>query len=293
VTGVDLLFGTSVVPTVGGRTDPVEDALHAEELGFDLVTCWDHLHGDTPSFETWTLLTWIASRTERIRIGTNVLGLPYRHPTVTAKMGETLHRLSGGRLILGMGGGGSNTEFRSWGLDARSPGEKVDALQEAIELIRALWTQAEVTYEGFHFRTERAQLEPKPDTPIPIWVGAYGRRSVAVTGRLADGWIPSMTYMPPDRAVRMRERLRRAAEEAGRDPSEITCAYNIVVLVQEGAQDPSGRVLAGAPDDVARRLAEITKRGFTCLNLWPRGDRIEGRERLGKEVIPAVRDMVA
>jgi probable F420-dependent oxidoreductase len=293
VSGVDVLFGTTVIPTVGGRTDPVEDALHAEQLGFDLVTCWDHLHGDTPSFETWTLLTWIASRTERIRIGTNVLGLPYRHPTVTAKMAETLHRLSGGRLILGMGGGGNNTEFRSWGLEARSPGEKVDALQEAIELIRALWTEPEVTYEGFHFRTEEAQLEPKPETPIPIWVGAYGRRSIAVTGRLADGWIPSMTYMPPDRATRMRERLLRAAEEAGRDPGEVTCAYNIVVLVQEGAQDPSGRVLAGSPDEVARRLDEIARRGFTCLNLWPRGDRIGGRERLAKEVIPAVRDMLA
>jgi alkanesulfonate monooxygenase SsuD/methylene tetrahydromethanopterin reductase-like flavin-dependent oxidoreductase (luciferase family) len=293
VSGVDVLFGTTVIPTAGGRTDPVEDALHAEQLGFDLVTCWDHLHGDTPSFETWTLLTWIASRTERIRIGTNVLGLPYRHPTVTSKMAETLHRLSGGRLILGMGGGGNNTEFRSWGLEARSPGEKVDALQEAIELIRALWTEQEVTYEGFHFRTEEAQLEPKPETPIPIWVGAYGRRSIAVTGRLADGWIPSMTYMPPDRATRMRERLLRAAGEAGRDPGEITCAYNIVVLVQEGAQDPSGRVLAGSPDEVARRLDEIARRGFTCLNLWPRGDRIGGRERLAKEVIPAVRDMLA
>lgn len=290
---MDLLFGTTVIPTVGGRTDSVEDALHAEELGFDLVTCWDHLHGDTPSFETWTLLTWIASRTERIRIGTNVLGLPYRHPTVTAKMAETLHRLSGGRLILGIGGGGNNTEFRSWGLDARSPGEKVGALQEAIELIRGLWTEPEVSYDGFHFRTEQAQLEPKPETPIPVWVGAYGRRSIEVTGRLADGWIPSMTYAPPDRAARMRERLLRAAEAAGRDPSAITCAYNVVVLVQDGAQDPSGRVLAGSPDEVARRLTEIAKTGFTCLNLWPRGDRIGGRERLAKEVIPAVRDMLA
>jgi alkanesulfonate monooxygenase SsuD/methylene tetrahydromethanopterin reductase-like flavin-dependent oxidoreductase (luciferase family) len=222
-----------------------------------------------------------------------VLGLPYRHPTVTAKMAETLHRLSGGRLVLGMGGGGTNTEFRSWGLEARAPGEKVDALQEAIELIRALWTEPEVTYEGSHFRTEGAQLEPKPETPIPIWVGAYGRRSIAVTGRLADGWIPSMTYAPPERAVRMRDRLRRAAEEAGRNPDDITCAYNVVVLVQEGAEDPSGRVLAGSPDEVAGRLAEIARRGFTALNLWPRGDRVGGRERLAKEVIPTVRDILA
>jgi probable F420-dependent oxidoreductase len=290
---VEVSFGTTVIPTVGGRTDPVEDALHAEELGFDLVTCWDHLHGDTPSFETLTLLTWIASRTERIRIGTNVLGLPYRHPTVIAKMAETLHRLSGGRFILGLGAGGNNAEFRAWGLDARTPGEKVEATQEAIELIRAMWSESEVMYEGFHFRTDHAQMEPKPETPIPIWVGAYGPRMIGLIGKIADGWIPSMTYAPPDRAQRMRDRLRRAAEGAGRNPDDITCAYNVVVLVQEGAQDPSGRVLAGSPDEVAGRLAEIAKRGFTFLNLWPRGDRVGGRERLAKEVIPAVRDMLA
>jgi probable F420-dependent oxidoreductase len=293
VNGVDLLFGTSVIPTVGGRTDPVEDALHAEELGFDLVTCWDHLHGDTPSFETWTLLTWIASRTERIRIGTNVLGLPYRHPTVTAKMAETLYRLSGGRFILGLGAGGNNAEFRAWGLDPRTPSEKVEATQEAIELIRAMWTEPEVMYEGFHFRTDHAQMEPKPETPIPIWVGAYGPRMLDLVGRLADGWIPSMTYAPPDRVDGMSARVRRAAESAGRNPDDITFAYNVVVLVQDGAQDPSGRVIAGSSDEVARRLAEIAKRGVNCLNLWPRGDRVGGRERLAKEVIPAVRDILA
>lgn len=293
MTGVDLLFGTTVIPTVGGRTDPVEDALHAEQLGFDLVTCWDHLHGDTPSYETLTLLTWIASRTERIRIGPNVLGLPYRHPTVTAKMAETLHRLSGGRFILGLGAGGNNAEFRAWGLDPRTPSEKVEATQEAIELIRAMWTEPEVMYEGFHFRTDHAQMEPKPETPIPIWVGAYGPRMLELVGRLADGWIPSMSYAPPDRAVKLRERVLRAAEAAGRDPTDITYAYNVVVLVQDGAQDPSGRVVAGSPDEVARRLAEIAKKGFTCLNLWPRGDRVGGRERLAKEVIPTVRDILA
>lgn len=293
MSAVDLMFGTTVIPTVGGRTDPVEDALHAEELGFDLVTCWDHLHGDTPSFETWTLLTWIASRTERIRLGTNVMGLPYRHPTVIAKMAESLHRLSGGRLILGLGAGGSNDEFRAWGLDARTPAEKVEATEEAIELIRAMWTEPEVTYEGFHFRTDRAKLEPKPEPPIPIWVGAYGPRMLELIGRLGDGWIPSMSYLPPDRAEDRGKRIRRASEAAGRDPDAITFAYNVVVLVQDGAQDPSGRVIAGSSDEVARRLAEIVKRGFTCLNLWPRGDRVGGRERLAKEVIPTVRDILA
>jgi alkanesulfonate monooxygenase SsuD/methylene tetrahydromethanopterin reductase-like flavin-dependent oxidoreductase (luciferase family) len=208
-------------------------------------------------------------------------------------MAETLHRLSGGRFVLGLGAGGNNAEFRAWGLDPRTPSEKVEATQEAIELIRAMWTEPEVMYEGFHFRTDHAQMEPKPETPIPIWVGAYGPRMLELVGRLADGWIPSMSYAPPDRVDGMRARVRQAAETSGRNPDDITFAYNIVVLVQDGAQDPSGRVIAGSSDEVARRLAEITKRGITCLNLWPRGDRVGGRERLAKEVIPTVRDMLA
>lgn len=290
---MEFRFGTSVVPTVGGRTDPVEDAEHAERLGFDFVTCWDHLHGDTPSYETWTLLTWIAARTERIRIATNVLGLPYRHPTVTAKMAETLQRLSGGRFILGLGGGGSDVEFGAWGFGVRSPREKVDALEEAIRVVRGIWSEREFSFDGRHYRTEVAQMEPKPETPIPIWLGVYGKRALTLVGRLADGWIPSMGYAPPDRVTALRDRVRRSAEVSGRDPNTLTYAYNIPVLVQEGARDQQGRTLAGGPDEIARTLAGFVELGFNALNLWPRGDRLGGRERLASEVIPAVRQMVS
>lgn len=289
----ELRFGTSVIPTVGGRTDPVEDARHAERLGFDFVTCWDHLHGDTPSYETWTLLTWIAARTDRIRIATNVLGLPYRHPTVTAKMAETLQRLSGGRLILGLGGGGSDVEFSSWGLNIRSPREKVDALEEAIRVVHAMWAEPEFTFEGRHYRTKVAQMEPKPDAPIPIWLGVYGKRALTLVGRLADGWIPSMGFAPPERVTALRDRVRRSAEAAGRDPNTLTYAYNIPVLVQEGARDQQGRTVTGSPDEIARTLTGFVELGFNALNLWPRGDRLGGRERLASEVIPVVRQMVS
>ncbi|HEX2089185.1 MAG TPA: LLM class flavin-dependent oxidoreductase [Actinomycetota bacterium] len=290
---MELRFGTSIIPTVGGRTDPVEDAIDAERLGFDFVTCWDHLHGDTPSYETWTLLTWIAARTERIRIATNVLGLPYRHPTVTSKMAETLQRLSGGRFILGLGGGGSDVEFSSWGLDVRSAREKVDALEEAIRVVRGMWSEREFTFEGDHYRTHAAWMEPKPDTPIPIWLGVYGKRALTLVGRLADGWIPSMGFAPPERVTSLRDRVRRSAGAAGRDPDTLTYAYNIPVLVQEDARDPQGRTLAGSPQEIAGKLANFAELGFNVLNLWPRGDRASGRERLASEVVPAVREMVS
>src|ERR671919_1377641 len=107
-------FGTNINQSAAEGAAPGGDARHAEELGFDTVMLSDHLVGRRPTHETWTLLTWLAAGTSRIRLGTNVLGLPYRAPAVTAKMAETLHRLSGGRLILGLGAGGNNTEFRSW-----------------------------------------------------------------------------------------------------------------------------------------------------------------------------------
>src|SRR6266508_2178731 len=89
-------FGVSIIPSASGRSDPVAQARRAEELGFDLVSIWDHPHGENPSFETWTLMTWIAARTTRIRVASNVLGLPFRLPALTAKMAETLDRLSDG-----------------------------------------------------------------------------------------------------------------------------------------------------------------------------------------------------
>jgi alkanesulfonate monooxygenase SsuD/methylene tetrahydromethanopterin reductase-like flavin-dependent oxidoreductase (luciferase family) len=193
---VDLSFGVTVIPSVSERSDPVAEARHAEELGFDLVTVWDHLHGNRPSFETWTLLTWIAASTSRISVGPNVLGLPYRNPVVTAKMGETLHRLSGGRLVLGLGAGGNDHEFEAFGLPVRPPREKIESLEEAVTIIRGVWFAPSFSFEGRHYRTVGAEVEPKPSPAIPIWLGTYGRQALELTGRTADGWLPSMAYAP-------------------------------------------------------------------------------------------------
>jgi probable F420-dependent oxidoreductase len=283
-----LRIGVSINQSAGEGADPVADARHAESLGFELVTLSDHLAGSRPTYETWTLLTAIAANTERILLGTNVLGLPYRHPAVTAKMAESLQRLSGGRLILGLGGGGTDREFQAFGLPVREPKEKIDALEEALGIIEGLWTEDAFTYEGNHYAVHEATIEPKPERKIPIWLGTYGRRALALTGRLADGWIPSMRFAPPERYRGMRERVRRAAEAADRDPDDIDYALNVGVRVDERASPRDG-VVVGGPDEVARALTEITELGVTFLNLWPAGDGAEQRERLAKEVVPAVR----
>jgi len=286
----DARFGIAVSSAARPDSDPVAAARQAERLGFDLLTVSDHLHGSFPTFETWTLLTWLAASTERIRIAPLVLGLPYRPPAVVAKMAEALDRLSGGRLILGMGGGGSDDEFRGFGLTLRTPGEKVEALGEAVEIVRGLWRESPFTYHGRHFHVQDAELEPKPAHRIPIWLGTYGRRALALTGRVADRWNPSYTYAPPEIVGEMRDRVRRGAEEAGRDPDSIECAYNVSVWVDERGQ-PNPRLVTGGADRVAEQLAGFVRMGFGTLIFWARGGA-EQRERLAENVLPLVRQAV-
>jgi probable F420-dependent oxidoreductase len=288
-----LLFGVSINQSAALGADPVGEARRAEELGFDFVSVTDHLHGTRPTYETWTLLTWIAASTSRIGLATDVLGLPYRAPSVMAKMAESLDRLSSGRLTLGLGAGGSDQEFLGFGVPLRSPSQKIEALEEAIELMRGMWTTPSFSFQGKHFRTEVAELEPKPDRRIPIWLGTYGNRALDLTGRVADGWIPSYPYAPPDVAGSRMDRVKRAAERAGRDPGELTYAYNVGVRVDEQATPRPGRMVSGGPDQVAEALSGFVRIGFTAFNLWPVGDVAEQHERLAREVVPAVRAAAA
>jgi probable F420-dependent oxidoreductase len=284
-----MLFGLNVPTAVDETVDPVAEATRAEELGFDFVSASDHLHGDAPTNEPWTMLAMIAAATSRLRVATRVLAVPYRPPPVVAKMAETLDRLTGGRVILGLGGGYLNEEFRAFGLRAPSPRDKIDGLEEAIRVIRGVWSEKTFSFDGRLFRTDGARLEPKPGHRIPIWVGTYGPRALNLTGRLADGWIPSLGFAPPDEVRVMRDRVLRAAREAGRNPDDITCAYNIVVRVDERAErDPS--VVSGSAGAVADQLIGFAGIGFSAFNLMPTGpEQDEQIDRLGRDVIPEVR----
>jgi probable F420-dependent oxidoreductase len=282
-------FGINVSTSAASGADPVRDAKRAEQLGFDFVSASDHPCGDSPSFETWTMLTWIAASTSRIGIATRVLGVPYRAPAMVAKMAESLDRLAGGRLILGLGAGYSDDEFRAFGLGVPTPREKIDGLAEAITIMRGLWTEPDFSFAGRIHHTDHADLEPKPVRPIPIWLGTFGPRALKVTGQLADGWIPSHGYVPMDEVIAMRTRLLDAAHDAGRDPAELTCAYNVGVRIDPCAAHDADLV-TGSVDAVIDQLAGFVDLGFTTLNLMPQGPGIEDQtELLATRVIPALR----
>ena len=285
----ELLFGINVSPAVAPGADPVADAQQAERLGFDFVSANDHMHGPDPRSEAWTMLSWIAAATTRIRVATRVLGVPFRHPSVVAKMAETFDRLSGGRLILGLGAGASDEEFRTLGLPVATARDKVDGLAEAIRIIRGLWFDPSFTFQGRHYRTDAAILEPKLEGRIPIWLGTYGPRALRVTGQLADGWIPSLELAPPEQVPAMRERIAAAAREAGRDPDGVVGVYNLEIRVDDRLVDEPF-VLWGRPNRIAERLAGFVDLGFTAFNFIPFGpDTSDQAERLAREVVPAVR----
>lgn len=280
-------FGLNLSTAAASGADPGADAQEAERLGYDFVCVSDHLHGTTPTFETWTLLTWMAARTSRVQLVPNVLGLPYRHPAVLAKMAETLHRLSGGRLALGLGAGGMDAEFEAFGLPVRAPADKVTALADAIEILRGVWSTSPFTHPGRQYAVDGAEVEPKPETPIPVWIGGNGPRVLALTGRAADGWIPSVPFAPPEVIPERRDIILRAAEQAGRDPSTLTFVYNVGIHVGDDLSSP--QIVSGAPDQIAERLASFGALGFHGINAWTAGDEVEQRTRIATEVLPLLR----
>lgn len=279
-------FGTSYGYSYFAPERLPADVAEAEALGFDMVSFSDHLHGQQPTLETWTALTWAAAATERITVMPDVLGLPYRVPAVTAKMAETLDRLSGGRLVLGLGTGGYDQEFAAFGLPVRTPGQKVDALAEAVQIIRRLWTEPAVSSGGPHYPLRGARIEPRPPRPIPIWLGTYGSRALRLTGAFADGWIPSLPRLTLEQAVVMRDTVRSAAVAAGRDPDQITCAANVAVVFDDGPS-PMPQAVSGTGKTVAAELVRIVRAGFTFLNIM--FSEPDSRRRFAGEVIPLVR----
>lgn len=279
------MFGLSISTSAAPGADPAGDARAAEELGFDFVSASDHPCGSEPSYEVWTMLTWVAVATSRIRVATRVLGVPYRSPAMVAKMAETLHRLSGGRLILGLGGGYSDEEFRAFGLGVPTAREKVDGMVEAIHIIRGLWSEPRFTFEGTRYHTHDAAMEPKPAGPIPIWLGTYGRRALEATGRLADGWIPSFGFAPPEQAAAMRERVLSHGRA-------VECVYNVSFHI--GGRADEGSVVAGSAQEVTDRLAGFVGLGFTSMNFTPVGPNSrEQSERLATDVLPVLRAAAA
>ena len=289
---MELLFGVFPVPDAERQDAVVEQVLLADRLGLDLVGIQDHPY-QRRHLDAWTLLSYLAGRTERVRFFPDVANLPLRHPALLAKSAATLDRLSGGRVELGLGAGAFWEGIGAWGGPVRSGPESVDALIEAIGIIRRVWAaERGISVEGEHYRMQGAHAGPPPAHDIGIWLGAYGPRMMRVVGRLADGWIPSLPRLPLDEVLPKQDAIDEAARNAGRDPAAIRRVANLNgVIADGGASD----WLRGPVDHWVEELVKLARDlRFTGFVAWfDDEDQLGQTERFATEVVPAVREALA
>jgi alkanesulfonate monooxygenase SsuD/methylene tetrahydromethanopterin reductase-like flavin-dependent oxidoreductase (luciferase family) len=276
--GHPLRFGTFVGPTNFPPSRPVELAQLSERLGFDFVTFQDHpyLSG---SLDTWTLLAWVAARTERIGVSGNVLNLPLRQPpAVLARAAASLDLLSGGRVSLGLGAGFFWDAVQAIGGRRLTPLQGVAALGEAIDIIRGVWavdTPGGVDVSGEFYSVHGAERGPAPTHEIPIWIGAHKPKMQALVGRKADGWLPSLPVMEPGGLSNGNAIIDTAARAAGRDPREIIRLLNIF-----------------AGQQTAEALAQLAVEDGVSIFILASDDP-DVIERFAGETIPAIHEHVA
>jgi alkanesulfonate monooxygenase SsuD/methylene tetrahydromethanopterin reductase-like flavin-dependent oxidoreductase (luciferase family) len=224
--GHPVSFGVFITPGAAQPEHALAVAAVADELGFDLVGVQDHPY-QSRFLDTWTLLTAMAMRTKKIRLFPDVANLPLRPPAVLAKAAATLDLLSGGRFELGLGAGGSFEAIHAIGGPVLTSGESVDALEEAIEVIRMMWSgRRGVRLEGKYHQLSGVHTGPPPAHPIGIWLGAYKPRMLSLVGRAADGWVPSLGYVQPADLLEGNKRIDESAAAAGRDAGKIRRILN-------------------------------------------------------------------
>jgi len=241
----DLQFGVFPTPDASSTARLLALAEVAEVSGLDLFTVQDHPY-QSRHLDALTLLTVVAARTSTLRVALDVANRP---PVVLAKAIASLDLLSGGRTELGLGAGALWDAVVAAGGPRRTPGEAVTALEEAIAVIRGVWRpegSEAVRVHGSSYAVSGLHPGPAPAHPVEIWLGAYRPRLLGVTGRLADGWLPSMGYADPEVLGGFSATIDEAAVAAGRDPADVRRLYNVV-----GRFGPHGKGphLVGGPAD--------------------------------------------
>jgi F420-dependent oxidoreductase-like protein len=283
-----------------------------EESGFHSMWLADHMWArglpDVDFLEVWTALAALAARTSRLRLGTLVLCNAYRNPALVAKMASSLDHVSGGRLELGLGAGWMEEEFRAYGWHFASPRERVEQLEEGLEVIRRLFTESRSTFQGKYYALDDAANNPKPvQRPHPpITIGGAGERLLLrVVAKHADRW-----NCPMNDAVALEHKLevlRAHCAEVGRDPGRITVSEQVMVVIGENEAELDRRwtfakrafatfadldalAVRGTPDQVAEALRAKADRGVQLFTVMF-GDLAppETLRLFGERVLPQLR----
>jgi probable F420-dependent oxidoreductase len=333
---VDLHFGLILALTIRGLAVTTYDEMRrvaglAEELAFDSIWLCDHfltLAPDAyvddarikgapagggnrdeafsmPLLECWTTLSALARDTRRIRLGTSVLCHSYRLPAVLAKMAATLDVISGGRLDLGLGAGWFEREYRAYGIPFPRIGERIAQLDEGLEIIRRMWTEACPVFQGRYFAIDGAVCDPPPlQRPHPpLWIGGEGDRVHRVAARAADG--VNVRWWGPERIAARADYLDAACREFGRDPRALRRSVTVLLAVDRNgsgvaatrarfAAIPADGHIAGTPAECIARIRQYVEAGVRhFLFTIPDVASSAGLELTGREILPAIRHELA
>jgi alkanesulfonate monooxygenase SsuD/methylene tetrahydromethanopterin reductase-like flavin-dependent oxidoreductase (luciferase family) len=300
MTGQEVFFGFGTPSEVGEAPELLRMAQQADRDGLDLFSLSDHPYlGDR--LDAYASIGFVLGRTQRIAGFANVTNLPTRPAPMLARTVTSLSAMSGGRVVLGMGAGGLWDRISDMGVPRLSPGDAVDAFEEAIVLVKMLGGGGPpVTYRGRHYQVDG--IDPAPVAAPAVWTGSVGRKSLAATGRVADGWIPGHAAdWLSDRYQGSRPVIDEAAAAAGRDPHEIRTVFNLPGLITDrplaAVRDRDGRWIGGSAGQWAEELTgavlEHGASGFMLFSPAGGAPDITSLTRWGREIGPAVREAIA
>ncbi len=287
--GRTLEFGASVEPLADPPDWAARMAKAADGAGLDLLGIQDHPY-QRRFLETWTLISTLAPQTENLRFFPDVVSLPLRPPAMLAKSAASLDVLSGGRIEVGLGAGAFWDAIEAMDGPRRSPAEAVRSVEEAIQVMRLVWSEERsLRFDGEIYSLKGMRPGPKPAHEIGIWVGAYGPKMLDLIGRHADGWVPSLGFVQPDKLPEMQRRIDAGAASAGRDPAEIRRASNVPGNIGENGEGPLEGPASKWVEELTRLVLEV---GMDTFIYWPREDHVRQVELFANEVVPAVRESV-
>ena len=287
--GRPLEFGISLAPTAVSYAEIVAASQEADRLGLDLLGIQDHPY-QYRFLDTMALLATLAAATDRIRVFPDVACLPLREPAMLGKESASIDVMSGGRFELGLGAGAFWDAIEAMGGPRRSPGEALDALDEAVAVIRHLWSgDRNAVFRGQHYHLGGLNTGPTPAHQIEIWFGVGGPRALGLLGRVADGWIPSLGRDSLEDLDAKHAIIDEAAQAAQREPAAIRRLANAPGTITSG---PSEGFLDGPADQWVEQLTGLAvDHGFDSFIFWPVGDPAEQIPRFAG-VVPDVRASV-
>ena len=310
-------FGTSL-PSRGEMAGPEQlrnVAQRAEALGYDHVWVSDHIilpkkvdsfypyaedgvatfKPDEPYYEPLSALNFIAGCTQRVRLGTHVLIIPYRNPVLTAKILSTLDVLSGGRVILGAGVGWMEEEFQAMGWDTYK--DRGAVTDEYLQVYKELWTKEDASFDGKYYQISDTGFEPKPvqKPHPPVWIGGHSGPAVRRTAKYGDGWMPIGLRPPailePEELAGKIARLRKLTVEAGRAEDAVALTFSTGVVFNDTAGS-SRAWMQGNPDQIASDLRQYQDLGVSNFIVNFQGGTVpeiqENMERFSREVITLI-----